>query len=60
MNSNPVVRDLYPGGEIVNLLLNSDIVNLPLKTDSGRNRRPNFVTFVVWSALVVLVWSTKS
>ena len=47
------------------LLFNSDIVNLLLKTNLGRNRRPNFVVFVVWNTLVVgvlvlVVWSRKS
>ena len=49
----------------MHLLLNCDIVNLLLKTNLGRNRRPNFVIFVVWSALVVgwwvlVTWSRKS
>ena len=52
-------------GENMILLLNSDIVILLLKTDAVRDRRPNFVIFVVWSALivggwVVLIWSRKS
>ena len=47
------------------LLLNCDIVNFLLKTNLGKNRRPNFVIFVVWSALVVgwwvlVTWSRKS
>ena len=37
----------------MDLLFNSDIVNLLLKTNMGRDRRPNFVIFVVWSALIV-------
>ena len=49
----------------MDLLLNSDIVNLLLKTNMGRDRRPNFVIFVVWSALivgrwVVVAWPRKS
>ena len=49
----------------MDLLFNSDIVNLLLKTNMGRDRRPNFVIFVVWSALivgrwVVVAWSRKS
>ena len=47
------------------LLFNSDVVNLLLKTNVGRNRGPNFVDFVVWNTLVVgglvlVVWSRKS
>ena len=49
----------------MDLLFNSDIVNLLLKTNMGRDRRPNFVIFVVWSARivgrwVVVAWSRKS
>ena len=44
------------GGENVDLLFNSDIVNLLLKTNRGRNRKPNFVIFIVWSALIVGRW----
>ena len=40
----------------MDLLFNSDIVNLLLKTNEGRDRRTNFVTFVVWSALIVGEW----
>ena len=40
----------------MDLLFNSDIVNLLLKTNMGRDRRPNFVIFVVWSALIVGRW----
>ena len=42
----------------MNLLLNSDIVNLMLKPKEGGGRqKPNFVIFVVWSALSVGRWS---
>ena len=49
----------------MNLLFNSDKVNLLFKNSGGRDRRSNFVIFVVWSALivggwVVLTWSKKS
>ena len=40
----------------ISLLFNSDILNFMLKTDGGRTRKPNFVIFVVWSALIVGVW----
>ena len=40
----------FPGGQNMDLLFNSDIVNLLLKTNRGRDRRPNFAVFVVWSA----------
>ena len=40
----------------MDLLFNFDIVNLLLKTNGGRGRRPNFVIFVVWSALIVGGW----
>ena len=35
------------------LLFNSDLVNFLLKTNGERDRWPNFVMFVVWSALIV-------
>ena len=49
----------------MDLLVNSDIVNFLLRTNEGRDRRPNFVIFVVWSALtiggwVVVAWNRKS
>ena len=37
----------------MNLLLNSDIVNLMLKPKGGGGQKPNFVIFVNWSALSV-------
>ena len=33
------------------LLLDSDIVSCLIKTNGGRDRRPNFAIFVVWIAL---------
>ena len=58
-------RDRFPGGESINFLFNSDIANLLLKTNEGRDRRSYFVIFVVWSALivggcVVVAWGRKS
>ena len=41
----------------MNLLLNSDIVNLMLKPKGGGGQKPNFVIFVNWSALSVGRWS---
>ena len=35
----------------MDLLFDSEIVNLLLKTKVGRDRRPNNVNVVVWSAL---------
>ena len=57
--------DRFPRWREVYLLFNSDIVNYILKTTKGRDRRPNFVKFVIWSALiagawVVVAWSRKS
>ena len=40
----------------MDLLFNSDIVNHLLKINGGRNRKPNFVIFVIWSALIVGRW----
>ena len=37
----------------MDLLFNPDIVNLLLKTNGGRDKRPNSFTFVVWSTLIV-------
>ena len=50
-------------------LFNSVIVNLLLNINRGRNKRSNFVIFVVWCTLIVsglvlvgvlVVWSRKS
>ena len=54
-----------PGGKKMDLLFNSEKVNLLFKTNGGRDRRSNFFILVVWSALivgkwVVVVWSRKS
>ena len=49
--STRVVQDRFPVGENMYLLFKSDI--FLLKTHGGRNRRPNFVIFVIWSALFV-------
>ena len=48
----------------MDLFLNSDIENLLLKTDGGKDIKPNFAIFVVWSALiigeyVVVAWGRK-
>ena len=40
----------------MNLIFNSDIMKLLLKTNGGRDRRSNFVIFVVWSVLIVGRW----
>ena len=44
------VRDHFPRGTSIYLLFNSDILNFLLKTKVGRQRRPNFDTFLAWSA----------
>ena len=49
----------------MDLLFNSDIGNLLIKANGVRDRRPNFVIFVIWTALivggwVVVAWSRKS
>ena len=36
----------------MNSLFNFDIVNLLLKTIGVSRRKPNFVIFVVWNALI--------
>ena len=64
-SSNSAVRYRLPGGEDMDLLFNSDIANLLIKANGGRDRRPNFVIFVIWTALivggwVVVAWSRKS
>ena len=35
----------------MDLLFDSDIVNLLSKTKGGRGRRPNYINVVVWSTL---------
>ena len=42
----------FPGWGGNNLLFDVDIVNLTLKKEFRRDRRPNVIVFVVWSALV--------
>ena len=44
-------RDCFLGGENMDLLFNSDIMNLLLKTNGERG--PNFVIFVVWDVLII-------
>ena len=66
----PVVQGRFAVRENMYLLFNSDTVNLVCDIlIGGRNRRPNFVTFVVWSTLIVggwvvmrvlVAWSKKS
>ena len=48
--------DHFPRGHEVYLLFNYDIVNYLLNTTEGKNRRPNFVISVVWSALIACGW----
>ena len=43
----------FPGSGGNNLLFDVDMVNLPLKKEWRRDRRPNVIAFVVWSALIV-------
>ena len=38
----------------MDLLSNSDIMILLLKTNGGRDRRPNFVIFLIWRALMLV------
>ena len=45
-----------PGMEKYDFAFQSDIANLLLNTNGGRNRRPNFVIFVVWYTLIVGGW----
>ena len=47
---------LFPRRRNLNLVFNSDIVNFLLKTNRWSDRRPNFVIFAVWSALIVGGW----
>ena len=49
----------------MNLFFKSDVSNLLLKNNGVRDRRPNFIIFVFWSALnfdgwVVVGWSIES
>ena len=48
-----MAQDRFLGRENMDLVFNSDIVNLLLKTNARRDRRPNSVIFEVWSALIV-------
>ena len=49
-SSTAEVRIQFPGGQILHKLVNSDIVNLLLKTIDWRDRIPYFAIFVVRSA----------
>ena len=40
----------------MNLFFNSDIANLLLKANGRRDKRHNFVIFIVWSILIVGAW----
>ena len=44
----------------MDLFFNPDIENLLPKINLGRGRRPNFVIFVAWSALIVGGWVVVS
>ena len=48
-------EDRFPEGQEVYLLFNSDIANYYylFEISEGETERPNFVIFVVWSALIV-------
>ena len=61
---NLTCGDRYPKEQTKNLFFNSDIENFLLKTN-GLERKPNFVTFLVWSVLIVggsivVAWSRNS
>ena len=43
----------FPGWGECDLLFNVNIVNLLLKKQWRRDRRPNVAVFAVWSALIV-------
>ena len=43
----------FPGQGKHTLLFSSDIVNLQLNINVGRDRRSSFVIFVIWSTLIV-------
>ena len=47
-------RDHFLGGKSMDLLSNSDIMILLLKTNGERDRRPNFVIFLIWRALMLV------
>ena len=50
-NFNSAFSDRLSGGENKDLPFGSDIGNLLLKTRGRRDKRPNYVNVVVWSAL---------
>ena len=52
-SSAQVNQDRFPAGQNFYFLSDSDIVEILFKTNGRRNRRPNFVICVVWSALIV-------
>ena len=69
LRSRNLILIVSQEGQNANLLFNSDITNYLLKTNGGRDKRPNLFFgffcccfFVVWSALVgsiVVAWSRK-
>ena len=44
----------FPEGVNKSLVFNSDISKILLDTNGGRDRKPNFVIFLVWSAFIVV------
>ena len=46
----------FSGRSDYNLLFNVDNENVLLKNNGRRDRRPHFVNFVVWKALIVGWW----
>ena len=71
LRSRNLILIVSKEGQNINLLFNSDIINYLLKTNGGKDKRPNLIFvfcccfFVVWSALgvagmMVVAWSRKS
>ena len=54
-----MARFCFLEGQSIYLLFNSDVVNFLLKTNGGRDRKPNFVLFLGWSALIVGGWVSR-
>ena len=52
-SSNSVMRVRYLQGSNKYFLFNPDIEYFVLKTDREKGRRPYFIIFVFWSALIV-------
>ena len=58
-SSTAKVQVCFPEGQNIYKLGNSDVVNIFVKTNGGRDRRPDFDIFVIWSVSYILAESVE-